>query len=431
MGFWEIVSDTIINRKVEKANINRRGVTQYKPSQIGGFVEPDSYSQNVVCSGNAADLRAEVIVNLCVASTNAGVPVIVLHQGDSGLTSTFRSVYQNHPAYIEAGPNGKHFDPLHQISSHQISKIIVDTAPQKYALTYDSEAYIDVLTGYLTGKKRMITLAGLNNCPHNRLPALLSSAASNQTMSTTVVQGLQTSLAQGQREANKVKAYFKELYDECLPLLPANKAEYVNCTSITQAITQKAVLNLDIVTDGNILLLRILAEQMKLLIRRRIPFFLVLDNIGIKEDNSLKPISAMKSNGFGYAITGDDLLSLCDGDEKLFSSIVGNSTKWFVFHHGSGISAEKWSAAFSKYQKIDTTVNYGHGYGKGSGSGVPFLGSGTNWNRHKNTHHGASFSNKDEAVIRSEEIQRLPDRGGFVYTAKTREISFVPVFLPQ
>ena len=435
LGLWDIITDAIRNRQISKTNIYRRGLTQYKPSQIGGFVEPDINRGKVICSGDANDLRSEVIVSLCVAATNAGIPVIVLHQGDLLLKNMFQNVYNNHPAYIEVSSTRKRYDPFFQLSNSQISKIIVDTAPQKYALTCDGEAYIDVLTGYLSGKGRKITLKGLYDCPHNRLPILLNSAASKQQLSPVVIQGLQISLAQGQKESHKVKAYLEELYDECYQLLPINKGDYINCTSIFQAINQRAVLCLDIISERNILLLRIIAEQLQLLLRRQIPFFVILDNISIKDTNSMKSIVSTKSGGFGCAITGDDLLSLCDGDEKLFNTLLGDSKKWFVFHHSSGITAKKWSAAFSEYQKIDTTINYGRGYGNSSSYGFPIsgglLGGGFNWNKNKNNHQGVSYTNKDEAIIRGEEIQKLPIRGGFVYTAETREIAYVPVFLPQ
>ena len=135
----------------------------------------------------------------------------------------------------------------------------------------------------------------------------------------------------------------------------------------------------------------------------------------------------------GCALAGDDVFSLCEGNEKLFSALLGNSQKWFVFHHSSGISAEKWSNAFSKYQKIDTTYNYGRGYGKGSGYGL-FGGlthGNVNWNRNKTNQQGYSYANKDEAVIRAEEILRLPNRSGFIYSGMTREIAHVANFLPQ
>jgi len=138
---------------------------------------------------------------------------IVLHQGDIDLTNEFRKVYQNHPSYIEVGPNSYRYDPFYQLSNNQISKMIVDTAPQKYALTCDGEAYVNVLTGFLSGKGRMITLKGLYECPHSRMPVLLNSAASKQTLPTTLVQDLQSNLAQGQKEAHKVKAYITQIIE--------------------------------------------------------------------------------------------------------------------------------------------------------------------------------------------------------------------------
>ena len=112
MGLLDIISDAIRNRQVAKTNSNRRGITEYQSSQIGGFVEQNIYTTNVICSGDSSDLRSEALVSLCVAATNANIPVIVLHQGDADLTNEFHKVYQNHPLYIEVGPNSYRFDPF-------------------------------------------------------------------------------------------------------------------------------------------------------------------------------------------------------------------------------------------------------------------------------------------------------------------------------
>lgn len=58
---------------------------------------------------------------------------------------------------------------------------------------------------------------------------------------------------------------------------------------------------------------------------------MILDNIAIKDDNSIRKIISTKSAGFGCAIAGDDLLSLCDGNEKLFNSILGDSKNGLYF----------------------------------------------------------------------------------------------------
>lgn len=433
MGFLDIILDGIRNRQIAKTNSSRRGVIEYQPSQIGGFVEKNIYNMNVICSGDSNNLRSETLVRLCVAATNANIPVIVLHQGDIDLTNEFRKVYQNHPSYIEVGPNLHRFDPFYQLSNNQISKMIVDTAPQKYGITYDGKAYVDVLTGFLTGKGRLITLKGLYECPHGRIPVLLNSAASKQTLPASLVQDLQTKLAQGQNEVHKIKAYLNELYDECSPLLPINKADYSNCISIPQAVKQNAIMSLNIVSESNTLLLKIIAEQLKMLTRRCEPFFLIVDNISVRNDNALKSLLTNRAQGFRCAVAGNDVFSLCEGNEKLFSTLLGNSQKWFVFHHSSGISAKKWSNAFSKYQKIDTTYNYSRGYGKGLGYGLfgSLAHGNISWNRNKTNHQSYSYVSKDEAVIRPDEIQRLHNRSGFIYSGVTREIAHVANFLSQ
>lgn len=435
MSLLDIFCDIMRTRRVAKENINRRGVTEYQPSQIGGFIEDDAYMRNLVCSGDCTDLRSETITSLCVSATNANIPVIVLHQGDTKLVNKFHTTYGNHPSYIEIGPYAKRFDPFYQLNNSQISKIIIESAPQKYALSCDGQAYIDTMTGFLSGKGRPVTLTGLYQCPHSTFSMLLSSATANGTLPQSVAQSLQITLAQGQKEAHRVKAYMDELYDECIALLPKSKSDYVNCVSIFHAVQQNAVLNFDIISDVNTLLLRAIAEQLKILIKRRVPFLLILDNIPIRDDNSMKDISLTNSGGFACAIAGDDVLSLCDGNEQLFGALVGHSSKWFVFHHNPGPGSEMWSVAFSKYKMIDTTTNFGHGYSSGHGSGYSLggghLSSGTNWNNNHSSHQGYSYVNKDEAIIRGEEISRLPPRSGYVYTAQTREIAHIGTFLPQ
>lgn len=434
MGLLDYIGDILRERQVAKTNIQRRGITFYKPSQIGGFVESDITGMKVVCSGDSEDLRSEVIVSLCVSAANAGLPAIVLHQGDAALKSQFGKVFGGSGIYTELGPGAGYFDPLYGMQPSRISRLMVDTAPEKYGLTCDGQAYIDVLTGFLAAKGRMITLKGLCSCPHARLPALISSGAGAVPLPPSIMRDLQTSLAQGQKEAHKVRAYLSELCDECIPLLPPDKSAYVGCESIFSAAGQKKVLSLDIISDGNSLLLKILAEQLQTLIRRRMPFFLILDNIGIREENGMKGLCLQQAGDFGCALAGDDVYALCGGDEKLFGTILGSSGKWFVFHHSSGLSAEKWSGAFSSYRKIDTTVNIGKnhtgGWGFGLQPGSPSHGF-LNWNSQNGTHQGYAYANKDEAVIRGEEIRGLDRRSGYIYTAAERETAYVETFLPQ
>lgn len=435
MGLLDIISDIIRNKQISKANINRRGIVEYNPSQIGGFIESDIFNNNVVVSGGTDVLRSEVIVNLCIAATNASIPVIILHQGDTELQRLFRTIYQQHPAYIEVGSRGKYFDPFYQIPVDQISGIIIKTAPKTYNLSGDGAAYLNALTGYLDAKKHLITLKGLSSAPPAKISNLLSNAASKNTLTPATVQELQAYLAQGQSEAWRVKTYLSSLYDECVQLLPPDKRSYTDCVSIIHSILNRSVLNLDIISDNNILLLRLISEQLQMLIRRGHKFYLILDNLSIRQDNAIKTLCGLNSANAHCAVVGKDVFSLCEGNDGLFGMILGSVNKIFLFQHGPGPGAEKWSSAFSKYIKIDTTVNYGRGSGSGGGLGFPlqggFLSGGINWSNMKNSYNGFGYQDKDEMVIRAEEIIKLSERGGYVYTTSSGELAYINTFLPM
>ena len=124
MGLLSFLEDWLRSNNVKNTNRNRRGITYYKPSHISGFVGDDGYQNNIICSGGSSELRSEMIASLCIVATNANVPIIILHQGDTDLTNRLRSVYTKHSAYIEINSNSYYFDPFYDMTRQQISKII-------------------------------------------------------------------------------------------------------------------------------------------------------------------------------------------------------------------------------------------------------------------------------------------------------------------
>ena len=160
-------------------------------------------------------------------------------------------------------------------------------------------------------------------------------------------------------------------------------------------------------------------------------FYLVIDDIPVTDENSLNKICNGRSGSIKYAMCSGDLYSICGGDEKIFGSVLGSSKKWFVFQHTSGISADKWSSAFTKYKKIGVTTNHSRHKGGGWGLGGPLFGEPfLNWNKNSGSQQGVSYKDEDEAVIRAEEIIRIPSRGGYIYSSDDREIAYVDQFLP-
>lgn len=431
MGLFSYFWDWLRNSNVNNTNRNRRGISYYKPSHISGFVGDDGYRNNIICSGGTPDLRSEMLATLCIVATNANIPVIILHQGDTALVNRLQSVYAGHSALVEIGANRYYFDPFYQMTQSQISKIIVDTAPKKYAMTNNAEAFIDVITGLMTCRGRKIWLHDMADCPATKLPQAIHNIAAKYALAPATISELQTNLAQGQPESRKVMAYLRELYSECSSFLPQNQNDYKRCISLPHVIKHGMIMDFDIVSEHNTLLLRLITEQLQMLIRNRQNFYLVIDDIPISDENSLNKICNGRTGGIQCAVCGDDLFSLCSGDEKMFSSLLGSSKKWFIFQHSSGISADKWSAAFTKYKKIGVTTNHTRHKGGGFGLGLPLFGKPfLNWNNNSGSQQGVSYKDEDEAIIRAEEIIRLPNRAGYIYSSDEREIAYVNQFLP-
>ena len=201
--------------------------------------------------------------------------------------------------------------------------------------------------------------------------------------------------------------------------------DYKNCCTLGQIIGNQGVLVLDVVSDMNNLFLSLLAELFNGYIRCGQKFLVILDGLAITEENGLKAFLSSQNNAASKAVAGEDVFSSCGCDDNLFRLLVGKSQKWFVFNHMSDASAKQWSAALGMYEKIETSFNYGRSAGDGAGFG----GGGVGWSTNTQYQNGETLYRKDEARIRSFEIQQLGPRQGLVYTRANNELAYIDQFV--
>jgi hypothetical protein len=421
----DLVLDNIRRKKIRQHNVNSRGIVSYKPSEIGGFIDQDSYNDFTIASGGTAEIRSEVINTLCISALNGGIPVIVLHQGDKVAETYLRNYFINangfKKCYIVNSSNPV-FDPIHGLSNTQIRNLLVNSAPQKYKITSDGGAYISALTLTLSTKFKSIPLTAINAMTNsNQLANLIASGAVPQSVSNSV----QTYYAQGQNEVNGVNSYIYDLWNECSSFLPRNMAQYNNDVTLNAVFQNGGILMLDVVSDVNTLSIRLLLELLNEYVRVGKQFLLIIDNLVITEENGLKRFFGSNNRRIGKSIVSDDLFSLCGGDKTLFNAFLGKSQKWFIFNHMSNESATLWSKGIGEYSKIETTINVGTGYGKGTGFGTRNIG----WNRNTQYQSGETYHIKDEEKVKPYEIQKLGSRQGLVYSGKINELAYIDKFL--
>ncbi len=424
MGFiLDMITDAIRHSNVNKQNQKNRGIVYYKPSQVGGFVEPDTCYGNTLVSGGDAQIRSEAIEGLCISAANAGLPVIVLHQGDRQCENTLKSTFSGFQNFCLANASNPVFDPIYGLSEHQICNAIVNSAPKRYNITSDGGAYVSALTGTLLSKLKKIPLPSLTALTKNdKITQLLLGGQLSPAIASTI----QSRYTQGQKESNNVNQYLQTLYSECSSTLPKSMNAYKQCHSLNDIIQSCGVLVLDVVSDINNVYLRLLTELLNDIIRKGGQFMLIIDDLSISDDNGLKAFLSPKNTRVGKVLAGEDLFSSCCCDEKLFQSFLGRSQKWFIFNHMSSRSAEQWSKGIGIYTKIETSVNIGKGNATGVGVGTHHLGGNTS--HHHQT--GETLQLKDEEKIRPYEIQQLGPRQGIVYSGNQNELAFISQFIP-
>ena len=423
MGFiidW--IVDSIRHNRVAKENQKSRGVVYYKPSQVGGFVEANCCYENTLVSGGDAEIRSEAIDALCIRAANAGQPVIVLHQSDIVCENKLRTTFSGFQNFYLANATNRIFDPLYGLNEDQIVDAIVKTAPKEYCITPDGGAYLSALTGTLRTKVRNIPLPALYSLIKNdSVPKLLQSAQ----LPPAVMPTIQNLYVRGQKEANSVNRYIYALKSQCDNVLPQNNQAYRFCCTLEQVVTSGGVLVLDVVSDMNDLYLRLLAEILNGFVRKGKRFLLILDGLAITEANGLKALLSSQNNAVGKAVINEDVYAACECNKDLFRMLLGRSQKWFVFRHMSDESAMQWSKGFGSYEKIETSVNIGRGRTDGSGFGTGHAG----WSSSDQHNTGETLYHKEEAKVRSFEIQNMKPRQGFVYTRADNELAFITEFV--
>ena len=140
---------------------------------------------------------------------------------------------------------------------------------------------------------------------------------------------------------------------------------------------------------------------------------LIIDNVSSESDSILSQLICTHTEKCCLALMTDDLYSICNGDEKVFHTIIGKSTKIAIMNHKSGLSASKWADVFGFYEKTETSYSTSTGSSRGNMMSL-FLGPDVN-----NT---VSYSTKRENIIKPEEISRMQSNEVYMYDASVNEI---------
>lgn len=394
---------SLFNKRIrEKKDRINRGVTELKQSTINDMLPADSFIDNTIISGGNKSLRAEWIAQIVTNAYYKGFPAIVLHEGNEFL-------YRNLDARLTSSDvvcvdyHQPTYEPFFNYTSKEISKFILDSATSDYEIKKNASYYIEGMCDFLKVKNVMPSLNSFNKCPHLKLFDRVDELVVKGTITDTQGQAIKSKLMMGQSEQIKLETFLSDLYEQFESILCRAKTIPNN---IVSALMSNKVLVIDISSNANNLLINCLLNQVKYAITKGRKMLLVTDDLSSSNNEVLKKLLSEKNDKCKLLACGDDMFSVCAGDDKVFSTLVGNSENVLILGHSSGTTCSKWAETIGYYNKEEETKSFE----KGSMRHSPF-----NLFPGSNTSSSKSYNIKREYIVRPELINRMSSNEFYMY----------------
>lgn len=396
----------IANKKtIEHNNSIKRGVIEDKRAQVD-TIYINGCMHNSIVSGGEQSLRSVLLQNAVDHYSSQGMPILIIHQSDRQIENYLSSNINNS---VVINSINSIFDPFINRSTDEIIKIIMDSK-KEYGFTEKTRSALKGILKFAQLNSSPIQLPFLKNCPYSSLFERIDTLESNETISSAVADELKYHLSRGQEEFDKLEAYFFDLSNESDGITSRKKG--VGYDAI-KAVTNGRVISIDIGSNANHLLVSVIVSQINILLKNRMYFTLVLDDITIENNPSLIQLLSGVYDNCNVAILSSDLFASVNGNDKLMYTLLGNSYENIVMQHGSNMSADVWSKAIGYYEKIETSTNSSYGKSRGGLSLFPTY----------NSNEGINYSKKQEAIVKPEQILRMQMNEMYVYDKESNTLS--------
>ncbi|GHU16067.1 hypothetical protein FACS1894163_04740 [Spirochaetia bacterium] len=406
----------INNKTIAQNNEIMRGITEYKPSEIGGFFPPTDQIGNIIISGGENSMRSQTIEAISYLAYDNNLPVVILHQGNKELETIMQLTLGKSGCLTIINQNNPVYEPFAGLSDIEISKLIIESAPKEYDIKPNARYYIDGMINFLQVKKRNPTLSAFEKCPHNELFNKVDMLITNNTISDPAGQAIKSKLMSGQSECFKLESYFTELSNQFSQIMSASgaKTQY----SLLQTINTPGIVTIDIGSNINKLLVNVLIAQIKIAISKGKTISLITDELYSESGDLFTNFIKIRNEKCKLTISAKDIYALCSGDDKLFHTILGNGEKLVLFSHSSGASALKWAEAVGQYDKTEITKSHNRGYTHQNPVRIGEFATYGN-----NTSNTTNYNQKREYIIKPEAITRMQPNEVYIVDSVSREIA--------
>lgn len=345
-------------KKIWTTDASQRSIAQYLPCSVEAFFSPDNGLYNTIISGGNADIRNKAIVSQAICAEQNNFPVVILHEGNSRLTSLLRRTYNNSSKYCEISPSKPCFEPFQELNISEIASQILNTVPDRYNLNSNVRYYIEGVFDYLQKRGKRLSFHMLSTCPHALMFQKVNNLEKQRIISTVDAQNIKSKLTIGQKESSKLDTFLTSFKMEASAILYKPKSRY-SPVNIVSELKRQRTITIDISSVTNEILLNTIVFQLKLAASKGIQYALIVDSIPLHASKMFSEYIKAPSNKISRFFATDDLFTMVGGDEKVFTSLIGDSANIIVMAHPVGQSAIKWAEMFGQYDKYEQTISKG------------------------------------------------------------------------
>jgi hypothetical protein len=361
-------------------------------------------------------MRSKTIEAISYLAYDKNIPVVILHQGNDELEAMMQLAFGKSGRLIIVNQNNPVYEPFAALSDAEISKLIIESAPKDYDIKPNARYYIDGMTAFLRVRKRTPSLSAFQKCPHYELFNKIDTLIADNTITDTAGETIKSKLMSGQTEYFKLESYFTELVNQFSQIMSTGgtKVKY----SLLQTINTSGIVTIDIGSNINKLLVNVLIAQIKIAISKGKNVSLITDELYSESGDLFAGIMKVRNEKCKLTISAKDVYALCNGDDKLFHTILGNSEKFVVFSHSSGASALKWAEAIGQYDKTEITKSHNRGYTRHNPVRL-----GENSTYGYNISNTTNYNQKRDYIIKPEAINRMLPTEVYIVDSINREIA--------
>lgn len=411
-GFPGVLRSLIMSG-VDRINTMNRNVIEYQPCAVDAFFEPGQGVFNAIISGGDNRMRVSAMVAQVACAISNGFPVVILHEGNRELEEQMRSNFLGTGQYIEIGTEAPGFEPFYGLSELEIANQILETASRDFDIKYNVRYYIEGVGKILKISKKHLSFKMLSTCPHALIFDKVDELRMQGIIQDSEEREIKSKLMMGQSENYKLDTFLASLGMEINPLMYVAKRGY-KPVSIISSLKRNAVLCMDIGSIVNKLLLSTIFYQLKLSMTKGLRYTFLVDSIPFGANETYAAYMKSPTDKVCKMISSDDFYAMVGGDEKIFSSVVGDSQILIVMGHTSGNSAAKWAEVFGKYDKLEQSYSISKGASKRTAFSLFSSPS---------QQRTTSTSKNREYIIKPEMITRMGYGEAYVLTAARGELA--------